>query len=258
MSDNATISRPRAPQPMQQSTSSPPSGTDTFELALQFTLRAEGGISYDKRDPANKNGNITAYGVTQQSYDTYRATLHLPERSVAHITSDEIRSLYQSDYYQRVRGAELPPALAIVLFDTAVNIGPGRTIRMLQSSLQQEADGVFGPKTMAALRKRYPTEVVESVLQLRSSYYKTLSTQERFQPFLRGWLNRVESLRSFIINIQVNKEKAHQAPKQLPPQRPLLETHAPGVLRAHPLNSPLSSLRGSGPLFADRRATGIS
>ena len=51
----------------------------------------------------------------------------------------------------RVEGEALPPPLALLVFDAAVNNGVGHAIRWLQSAVCVNADGQIGPATRAAI-----------------------------------------------------------------------------------------------------------
>ena len=48
----------------------------------------------------------------------------------------------------------MPPALALLVFDAAVNNGVGRAIRWLQQALGVSVDGVLGNGTLAAIKSR--------------------------------------------------------------------------------------------------------
>ena len=121
-----------------------------FEQAFQVVVGNEGGFSTNPADPGNWTGgacgkgkcNGTKYGISAASY---------PNLDIAALTLDAAEAIYQRDYWQRVRGDELPPSLALLVFDAAVNSGVSRAIRWLQAVVAVEVDGVLGPKSMAAI-----------------------------------------------------------------------------------------------------------
>ena len=52
----------------------------------------------------------------------------------------------------------MPPSLALLVFDAAVNCGVGRAARWLQGVLGVAQDGVLGDITLAALARRIERE----------------------------------------------------------------------------------------------------
>lgn len=90
-----------------------------FEKALTFVLRAEGGYSDNPADP----GGATNRGITQATYNAWRTGRGLPTRPVREITGEEVKAIYRERYWNPIRGDDLPPALALAAFDTAVNMG---------------------------------------------------------------------------------------------------------------------------------------
>jgi lysozyme family protein len=66
---------------------------------------------------------------------------------------DDARAIYRRGYWDPVRGDELPPAIALLVFDAAVNSGPSRAIRWLQTALKVKIDGAIGPITICAAQQ---------------------------------------------------------------------------------------------------------
>lgn len=111
-----------------------------FLAAVTLTLSHEGGYVNDPHDP----GGETNYGISKRAY---------PHEDIRHLTPERAQSLYHRDYWIAVRGDDLPPALAMQVFDMAVNAGVGTAIRLLQSTLRVTIDGNLGPLTLAAAAK---------------------------------------------------------------------------------------------------------
>lgn len=144
-----------------------------YARALQFVLRWEGGFVDDPDDP----GGRTNRGITQQVYRDY---LHDPHADVAAITADEVGAIYKSQYWAPLC-LDLADPLALVVFDSAVNCGVGRTRGWLL-----KADPKAHGTDSAA---RY-------VLTLRGLHYETRATEKpKLAKFLHGWMNRLEALR---------------------------------------------------------------
>jgi lysozyme family protein len=115
---------------------------------------------------------------------------------VALIEPGEIEALYAVDYWQPPGCEHLADSLDLVQLDTAVNMGPGRAVRFLQTTLGCVAKGRFGPRTKAAAIGCDARAAVQRYTDLREAYYRDLVIKRpELKRFLRGWLNRVADLR---------------------------------------------------------------
>lgn len=124
-----------------------------FERAFAVVLGHEGGYTADPTDPGNWTGGApgrgecrgTNWGISAASYP------YLPIRA---LTREQACDVYRRDYWAKVRGDELPPAVALLVFDAAVNSGTSRSARWLQQALGVPDDGALGPRTLAAVTHR--------------------------------------------------------------------------------------------------------
>lgn len=131
----------------------PATPTDVFERAFRIVIGQEGGFTGNPADPGNWTGGAcgrgacrgTKYGVSAASY---------PALDIANLTLEAAAAIYRRDYWDRVEGDRLPPPLALLVFDAAVNNGVGRAVRWLQVAVGAAPDGVLGPATLAAIRGR--------------------------------------------------------------------------------------------------------
>ena len=157
-----------------------------FKRSLRFVRRWEGGWS----DHPDDRGGATQYGITLATYTNWRRSQGLPDPSAADlraITEEEVEAIYQQNYWDACRCDELPPPIALLVFDITVNAGPSRSIRLLQEALGVSVDGIIGPETLGAARAADPQEVAAEFTARRSLYYASLST---FKTFGLGWLRR--------------------------------------------------------------------
>ena len=130
---------------------------DRFAVAFAVVLGHESGYTADPADPGNWTGGApgrgecrgTNWGISAASY---------PDLPIRALTPDQARAIYRRDYWDRVRGDRLPPPLALLVFDAAVNCGVGRAGRWLQGVLGVAQDGAVGEVTLAALRRRVERE----------------------------------------------------------------------------------------------------
>jgi lysozyme family protein len=116
--------------------------SEGFQASLPFVLRWEGGFVDHPKDP----GGRTNKGVTQRVYDDWRRRQGLPQRDVKAIEEAEVQQIYESGYWIPPRCDLLGRQLDLVQFDTAVNMGPGRAVRLLQAAVGAGIDGDFGSR----------------------------------------------------------------------------------------------------------------
>ena len=92
-----------------------------------------------------------------------------------------------------MRGDDLPPALALLVFDAAVNNGVARAARWLQQALGVTADGAIGPVTLAAIGARAGDgeALCAEVLARRMDFMAALPT---WRTFGLGWARRLCAL----------------------------------------------------------------
>jgi lysozyme family protein len=164
----------------------------SLEAALKFVLRWEGGFVDHPNDP----GGRTNKGVTQKVYDAWRRRQGLAAQDVKRVGDDEVHAIYAGDYWLPPRCDRLLTPLDLVQFDTAVNMGVGRAVRFLQASAGCPVDGDYGPGTERAVSGCDPGSLVADYCSRREAYYRGLVQKNaRLAVFLKGWLNRLNSLR---------------------------------------------------------------
>lgn len=160
----------------------------TFKTALAAVLAHEGGYVNHPKDP----GGATNRGVTQGVYDNYRRRLGLELRSVRRITEEEVATIYRQQYWNKVRGNDLPSGVDYAVFDFAVNSGVFRAVRYLQGAVGVVADGEIGPKTLGAVAAQPAGETIDDLCDRRLAFLRRLPT---FEVFGLGWSRRVAGVR---------------------------------------------------------------
>lgn len=180
-----------AESPPQRETLSiavPPTG-DAFTRSLPLILAHEGGYVNHPRDP----GGATNKGVTQATYDGWRSRQKLANQSVRNITAAEVSAIYRRDYWDKVKGDELPEGVGYAVFDFAVNSGPSRAARFLQKIVGVAQDGMIGPATVAATNALPAATVIDRLCDDRMAFLRSLDT---FSTFGKGWARRVTDVRA--------------------------------------------------------------
>jgi lysozyme family protein len=156
-----------------------------FELGLVFVLSpdVEGGYSNDPDDP----GGETKFGISKRSY---------PNLDIARLTRAGAEEIYRRDFWDKCRCDELALPIALALFDSAVNQGPRKAIRLLQQALKVSDDGVIGDETIGAAAGAVPREVLIQFLSRRAIEYARGNPK-----YQRGWFVRLFRLQAAILGL---------------------------------------------------------
>ena len=141
---------------------------ERFVKFLALLLKLEGGTVDNKSD----KGGLTNLGVTQATYSEFLTKNQRKDKSVKQINREDVEDIYFENYYSKVNfiEEEFPHYL---LFDLAVNSGPGRTKQCIRE--------VSNPHNAA------------DILTWRRQYYnKIVAANPTQQVFLKGWMNRLK------------------------------------------------------------------
>ena len=155
----------------------------SFEACLPIILQSEGGFVNNPADP----GGATNLGVTLNTLSSWlgrAATI----TDVQALTPASVAPIYQARYWNVCSCDAWDSGVDLMVFDEAVNQGPGRAITTLQAALGVTADGSAGPATLAAAQLEDAAATIAKIAALREAFYRSLST---FSVFGTGWLNRL-------------------------------------------------------------------
>ena len=155
---------------------------DNFIKSLDTVLEHEGGYVDHPEDP----GGRTNMGITQAVYEKYLGR-GVTEEEMRNMKIGDVRLIYRANYWDKVKGDELPSGVDFCVFDWAVNSGVSRAGKALQRVVGATSDGVIGPNTLKAVYNIDPQTIITKLTDEREAFYKRLST---FDTFGRGWLNR--------------------------------------------------------------------
>ena len=122
-----------------------------FDDCFKALLGEEGVLSTDRNDRGNWTGGDVGKGTFVGSKYGISAAAY-PTLDIVNLTVEQAKVIAKRDYWDRVRGDELPPHFAGALFDMAYNQGAATAIKIFQKALGVGQDGVFGDGTMAAFR----------------------------------------------------------------------------------------------------------
>ena len=164
-----------------------------FESALQAILHHEGGFVNHPSDP----GGMTNLGVTKKVWEEWVGH-EVDEKQMRALTPELVGPMYKAKYWDKVKGDDLPEGVDYCVFDAAVNSGPGRAAKWLQSCVGVDPDGVIGPKTLAAVAGFEPKDLVEDYAKRRLSFLMDLP---HWGTFGKGWSRRVTEVASVAGNM---------------------------------------------------------
>ena len=160
--------------------------SNKFSEALEVILHHEGGYVNHPKDP----GGETNLGVTKRVYEDFGG-----EKEMKDLTKEDVEPIYKKNYWDRVKGDDLPEGLDLCIFDFAVNAGPGRAAKFIQRLVNTTVDGGIGPNTLGKIKEYVDhygiNQTIESYALMRQNYYESLSN---FDTFGKGWTRRVSEV----------------------------------------------------------------
>lgn len=151
----------------------------TFDDAFDEVLRHEGGYVDHPDDP----GGATRFGITQAVAREHGYTGDMRDLPV-----ERAQLIYRRAYWDRMRCDELPAAARYAAFDAAVNSGIRQATLWLQRACGATADGLIGPKTLAAANAMDGHRLRQKMLTQR---LRMMTTLPHWSSFSRGWTRRV-------------------------------------------------------------------
>ena len=163
-----------------------------FDRMFDLVVAHEGGFADDPADPGNWTGGATDVGTCRGTKFGVSAAAY-PELDIANLTLNDAKALYQRDYWDRIAGDQLPPAVALLTFDAAINNGTGHAVRWLQQAASVASDGVIGAKTLAAIGQiaERPNGIAELGTELLAQRLAFMAALPTWKTFGLGWARRL-------------------------------------------------------------------
>ena len=186
----------------------------SYESALSHMLKFEGGYA---NDPADRGGE-TFRGISRKNWPGWpgwalidaakarglrsRAAIDAAFQDDANM-SGLVGEFYRVNFWRPFERLEAPDRIQEKLFDTAVNVGVGGAVKMLQRTVNRmdpiaklTVDGQIGPRTVAAFAFALDPAGAENRFltifgQEQEAHYRRIVDRNPGQKkFLNGWLNR--------------------------------------------------------------------
>lgn len=173
-----------------------------FDKAFDFTIGKEvggdlvnGGYTNDTIDP----GGETKWGISKRAF---------PHEDIKNLTKDRAKQLAHLNYWIPADCDKLIylnlPLSAIATFDAAYNCGVGTSKKFIQRYLGVTDDGIIGMATTSKLLMQTDLKIVVGILEERKKYYVSIIEKNpKLNKFKNGWNNRVETVRKFVIGLNI-------------------------------------------------------
>ena len=171
---------------------------DNFDYAFIRTIEKEGGFSNDAED----RGGRTNLGISEAVFeDALRRDIISGISDIRFLTIAQAKAIYKADYWFPIKLDMIQnQEIAAEIFDTAVNMGRSRAIKIVQESLnflgeKLDVDGIMGNLTLVAIQKWINKDVRALFVCLNGFQFmkyvdivRNDSSQIRFS---RGWTKRI-------------------------------------------------------------------
>jgi len=167
--------------------------TENLDKALVYIFKSEAGFQSDPNDMGNKlpdgRAGCTNLGVTQAAWESYVGH-PVTWNDMKALTAVKVTPFYKRKYWDAIRGDDLPTGIDYMMFDFAINAGPGRAIKLLQEAVGEKADGILGPISMSTIKAMPVKQLIERFTDTKEKYYKSLDNPK----YEKGWLARNETV----------------------------------------------------------------
>lgn len=141
---------------------------NNFLKVFDRVISHEGGYVNDPADP----GGETKFGISKRSY---------PKLNIADLTLEQAIVIYRTDFWDKIKGDQLPFPVAYQLFDFAANSGISTAIRYLQRAIGVADDGHWGPVSQAEMEKFLKERGQNDLLMY------LIAERQIFQTRLKNW-----------------------------------------------------------------------
>lgn len=151
--------------------------TDIFEQCYQILIEQEGRYANNPQDA----GGETYKGIARNRHPEWDgwplidAAKMLPDfpriLEADEVLQTKVKDFYRIQFWNSIRCPDMPPPLALLVFDDAVNEGQENAARRLQTALNVKVDGDIGDITIAAANQKYSVFLLSKLSAVRLIAY---------------------------------------------------------------------------------------
>ena len=175
---------------------------DFINQCVDDVLAREGGFV----DHAADRGGPTNFGITMRALASFRDAV-VTRADIGALKRDEAAAIYEKAYARDTGFVDVSPqgdmterwSVFALLFDSAVNCGPGTVTKWLQRACIElvpketpiMVDGKLGPRTLALVAKLPASAIYRGLLRRRFVHYALIVESDPSQAvFIEGWTKR--------------------------------------------------------------------
>ena len=166
---------------------------NNWPQCFALVLKNEGGYVDNPADP----GGATNLGCTKATWEAWVGH-PVTKDDIKALTPNDVMPLYKVKYWDTIKGDDLPEGVDYAVFDFAINSGPSRAAKALQSVIGVATDGSIGPATLAALEEANARDVATRTCEARLAFLQSLPTYDTFG---KGWSRRVAEVEKSAFNM---------------------------------------------------------
>lgn len=158
-----------------------------FDKYAPKLKRWEGGYANDPDD----TGGATNIGVTLATFRQFYGA-DKTEADLRRMTAEQWRHIMKSGFWDKCWGDQIHnQSVAEIIVDWCVNSGTGM-LKKVQGMVGTKADGVMGPKTLAAINTYNQQKLHFMVKAARAEHYAAITRNRSANlKFYDGWMNRL-------------------------------------------------------------------
>lgn len=157
-----------------------------FKDAFNILIDNEGKLSLDKNDRGNWTSGAVGHGELKGSKYGISA-MSYPTLDIAKLTLEDAAIIYKRDFWDVMDLDDLS-LISFDMFDTAVNSGISKAIKLLQQTVGTKADGLLGHETIQAASSFNPTLLKKNYNANRLLFMTSLSSWDHNS---EGWAKRI-------------------------------------------------------------------
>lgn len=161
-----------------------------YNELIPIIKKWEGGFVNDPDD----SGGATNKGVTLETFRTWFGA-NKTVNDLKALTDDQWIYIFLNGYWNQCKASQINNQdIANIIVDWAWASGPTTAIKKVQAIVGTDADGIVGPKTLAAINSANPRQLFDKIKEARLQFVENLAAQRpKDKKFLQGWKNRINS-----------------------------------------------------------------